>query len=97
MPQERNGIPDGETLITLKEATALFPRRIAVSSIRRWIKDGLRSKVIEGRVVVLEHKQVGGALWTSAESVRRFINRLNGLDVTDIREISKEGEDAAAS
>jgi len=68
--------PD-EQLVTLTEATKLLPkvdgRKVAVSTLWRWCRKGLRG-------VALEYARVGRRVCTSREALLRFFNRLTDLD-----------------
>jgi hypothetical protein len=64
-----------EDLVTLTEATKVFPRRngkrVHFTTVLRWCKRGIRG-------VKLESCRVGGTLYTSHQSISRFVDALSG-------------------
>ena len=71
----------GETLYPFAEAARRFlpkkpdGRTTHPSTVGRWALKGVLSQA--GDRVWLEHARVGGRLFTSAEAIRRFIDRLS--------------------
>ena len=67
----------GEQLITLTEATKLLPhvdgRKVAVCTLWRWCRRGLRG-------VFLEYVRVGRKICTTREALLRFFTDLAELD-----------------
>lgn len=65
-----NAFFNGETLITLNDAIAYFPNRPHIKLVYRW-----RRKGVDG--VVLESVRVGRRWYTSAQAIKRFLERQN--------------------
>jgi hypothetical protein len=73
--------PATESLMSLDAAREAVPCRPAASTVWRWAREGVRG-------VTLETVRVGGRRFTSAEAVRRFIDRLNAEPhEADLREV----------
>lgn len=62
-----------EKLLTLTQAAKLLPHRPHLSSVWRWVRQGVQG-------VRLEHVKVGRRLFTTEEAVKRFIARLTEVD-----------------
>ncbi|MBL9090928.1 MAG: DUF1580 domain-containing protein [Planctomycetaceae bacterium] len=62
-----------EALITLADAANLTPLRPHVSTIRRWIRIGVRGEI-------LETVRIGGRRLTSREAVSRFLTSINSMN-----------------
>jgi hypothetical protein len=68
-----------EDLLSLPEAAARLPlrggRTVSTTTLHRWATAGVGG-------VVLESLRVGGARYTSAQALGRFVNRLNATEGT---------------
>jgi hypothetical protein len=67
-----------ERILSLAEAARMRPlgrdgRPTHPGTVRRWIKDGVRSVKLEGI-------RVGGSLFTSLEALQRFAERLTATE-----------------
>jgi len=66
-----------ETIINLTQATKILPlrrgKRIAISTLWRWRRKGLRG-------VRLEYVRIGRNIATSREALNRFFNALTEID-----------------
>lgn len=63
-----------DEMITLAQAAKRCPGRPHVSAIWRWCRHGLESK--GGARVKLEHRRVGGRIFTSEAALERFSEAL---------------------
>jgi hypothetical protein len=68
-----------EQLLRLIDLPDVLPSRPALSTVRRWASDG-----IDG--VVLETMRLGGRRYTSHEAITRFLDRLNEMEQTRVKE-----------
>ena len=68
---------ENETIVSLTEATKVLPprngRRVAISTMWRWCRKGLRG-------VRLEYVRMGRNIATSREALNRFFNALAAAD-----------------
>lgn len=69
-----------EKLLSINQIVAIMRPRFHRETVRQWILFGRKSKVTDA-LVYLEHKQLGGRLFTSVEAVERFYQRLGGEQV----------------
>lgn len=71
-------LPLSEKKITLAQATRLAPGRPHPSTLWRWARRGVRAR--NGEQVHLEHGRFGRTIFTTAEALNRFADRLTRAD-----------------
>lgn len=73
-----------ERCMTLRELSSHLPVERSERSLRRYISDGVRSKVTN-EIVKLDGIYVGGELYSSVEAFHRFIEESNGRECPPAR------------
>lgn len=71
-----------ESLVAVSEVPRELPRRVHVSSVWRWIKNGVRG-------VPLETILVGGRRYTSREALARFFEATTAVSARDQSQMIK--------
>lgn len=64
--------------LTLSQASRLVPGHPHATSIWRWCRKGILAR--NGQRVHLEHRRFGGRIFTSAQALERFSERLVDAD-----------------
>ncbi len=78
---------DASQLITLTEATKITPGRPSTNCLWRWCRRGVLSR--GGERVRLEHRRIGGKIFTASQWLDTFGQKLAEADTQhfDLREI----------
>lgn len=80
MPEQ---IGSADQYLTLAQAAKVTPGQPSVNAMWRWCRRGVRSR--DGARVYLEHIRVGGKIFTTAEWVYEFGQRLATADTAHFR------------
>lgn len=80
-----------DELISLARVAAITPGRPDVSCIWRWCRKGVRART--GLRVCLEHRRVGGKLFTSRRWLERFFKELAEADTAYFAAKQEQAED----
>lgn len=83
-----------DELLTLGEAAKITPGRPSTNAIWRWCRKGVLAR--SGERVHLEHRRVGGRIFTSERWVDEFGQRLADADTEYFGERAAEAEQQAA-
>ena len=74
--------------LTLGEAARLAPTRPSPNAVWRWCRRGIKSR--NGQRVTLKHVRVGGKIFTTAEDVKAFFEKLADADAAHFEDTSYE-------
>lgn len=84
-------MPEPTEMLDLLAAAKCFPGDPATAAIWRWCRKGCKSR--RGERVYLEHRRVGGKLYTTKTWCEEFQKRLASEDLTHFRTANPDAEE----
>ncbi len=64
--------------ITLSRAAELTPGHFTYNALWRWCRRGIKAR--SGKTVKLQHRRIGGQVFTTAKALDEFLTVLNRAD-----------------